>query len=106
MRKLFGTANLEEALKKLDRLTQEEARMAVAELLRITHHVRNEVTRVGDNVVRVENIVENVGGQVTNINDNVQVIIDGARACSISCQTILTFTTRRWQASKSSGTGN
>jgi hypothetical protein len=36
-------ADLEGALEKLDRLTQEEARMALAEVLRVTHSVREEV---------------------------------------------------------------
>ena len=35
--------NLEDAVKKLDNLTQEEARMALAEVLRITHNVRDDV---------------------------------------------------------------
>jgi hypothetical protein len=47
-------ADLEGALKKLDRLTQEEARMALAEVLRITDNVRNEVKVVGDKVDEVK----------------------------------------------------
>ena len=43
-------ADLEDALKKLDRLTQEEARMALSEVLRITHNVRDEV-KVVDRIV-------------------------------------------------------
>ena len=43
LRKLAGMADLEDALKKLDRLTQEEARMANAEVLRITHNIREVV---------------------------------------------------------------
>ena len=35
-------ADLEDALKKLDRLTQEEDRMALAEDLRIAHSVRDK----------------------------------------------------------------
>ena len=83
-------ADLEDALKKLDRLTQEEARMANAEILRITHHVRTEVEIIDGKVGRVENKVEDVGDKVQCIDDKVQVISDGAQACSISWQTILT----------------
>ena len=43
LRKLAGMADLEDALTKLDRLTQEEARMANAEVLRITHNIREVV---------------------------------------------------------------
>ena len=39
--------DLESALKKLDRLTQEEARMALAGVLRVTHSVRDEARVVG-----------------------------------------------------------
>ena len=60
-------ADLEDALKKLDRLTQEEARMAQAEALRITHSIRNEVKVV---------------------DDKVQVVIDGARDLSNKLQTL------------------
>ena len=60
-------ADLEDALKKLDRLTQEEARMAHAEALRITHSIRNEVKVV---------------------DDKVQVVIDGARDLSSELKTL------------------
>jgi hypothetical protein len=33
LKTLIGKADLEDALKKLDKLTQEEARMAIAEIL-------------------------------------------------------------------------
>ena len=60
-------ADLESALKKLDRLTQEEARMAHVEALRITHGIRNEVKAV---------------------DDKVQVVIDGARDLSNQLKTL------------------
>ena len=87
-------ADLEDALKKLDRLTQEEARMALAEMLSVTHNIRDEVKIVDGKVEKVENKVEDVGNEVGDkvqrVDDNVQVVIDGARACPLSCQTILT----------------
>jgi len=42
LKKLAGRTDLEDAVRKLDRLTQEEARMALVEVLRITHSVRDE----------------------------------------------------------------
>jgi hypothetical protein len=36
LKKLLGRNDVEDALKRLDKLTQEEARMATAELLKIT----------------------------------------------------------------------
>ena len=46
LRKLAGKADLESALKKLDRLTQEEARMALAEVRMLTHIVRDGIDEV------------------------------------------------------------
>jgi hypothetical protein len=39
LKKLVGKNDIEDALKRLDKLTQEEARMATAEVLKITHSV-------------------------------------------------------------------
>ena len=80
-------ADLEDALKKLDRLTQEEARMALAEMLSITHHVRDEVKIVDGKVERVENKVgvvgdkvadkvEGVGDKVEEVGDKVEEVGD------------------------------
>ena len=44
MKKLIGKKEIEDALKRLDKLTQDEARMAAAENLRLTHVVDNKVT--------------------------------------------------------------
>jgi hypothetical protein len=43
MKKLIGNNEIEDALKRLDRLTQEEARMATAQLLRITNAIADNV---------------------------------------------------------------
>lgn len=79
-------ADLEDALKKLDRLTQEEARMAHAEVLRITHNIRDEVKIVDGKVERMDDKVEEVGDKVEDVcdkvqcvDDKVQVVIDGER---------------------------
>ena len=46
MKKLIGKKEIEDALKRLDRLTRDEARMAAAETLRLTQIVDNKVTTV------------------------------------------------------------
>ncbi|KAH9052803.1 hypothetical protein EDB87DRAFT_342434 [Lactarius vividus] len=46
LKKLAGRTDLEDAVKKLDRLTQEEARMALAEVLRLTHSVRDGIDEI------------------------------------------------------------
>ena len=48
--KLIGKREVEDALQRLDTLTQEEARMAQAELLKITHNVKECVKDVKDKV--------------------------------------------------------
>jgi hypothetical protein len=45
-KRLIGRADMEDALKKLDKLTQEEVRMATAEVLRVTHAVDDKVAEV------------------------------------------------------------
>jgi hypothetical protein len=45
-KRLIGKTDLEDALKKLDKLTQEEARMVIAENLRATHAVDERVMQV------------------------------------------------------------
>ena len=54
----MGKNEIEDALKRLDTLTQDEARMAIAEVLRVSHSV--------DDNVRV-------------VLDNVRVVLDGAQ---------------------------
>jgi hypothetical protein len=44
MKRLIGKKDMEDALKRLDKLTQDEARMAAAENLKLTHVVDNKVT--------------------------------------------------------------
>ena len=104
-RKLAGMTDLEDALKKLDRLTQEEARMANAEVLRIAHSIRDEVKIVDGKVERVDDKVdsvgnkvedvggkvEDVGGKVEGVDEKVQVVIDGARSLSSQLQGFLTY---------------
>jgi hypothetical protein len=45
---------MEDALKRLDQLTQEEARMAAAQVLKLTHAVDNKVTGVGKKLEEVD----------------------------------------------------
>jgi hypothetical protein len=54
-KKLIGKTDMEDALKRLDKLTQEEARMATAEVLRATHAVDERVLVVDDKIAKVIN---------------------------------------------------
>ena len=69
-------ADLEDALKKLDRLTLEEARLANVEVLRITQSIRDGVTVVDGKVEEVGVKVEGVGNKVEEVGDKVEDIGD------------------------------
>ena len=48
MKKLLGLNDIEDALKRLDTLTMEEARMAIAETLNVTHKMDDKVAVLVD----------------------------------------------------------
>ena len=48
MKKLLGQNDIEDALKRLDTLTMEEARMAIAETLNVTHKMDDKVAVLVD----------------------------------------------------------
>ena len=56
--KLLGNTEMEDALKRLDWLTQEEARMAAAENWKLTHTVDRRVEGVADRVQQTANDVD------------------------------------------------
>ena len=53
-KRLAGRKDIEDALMRLDKLTKEEARMAAAQILILTHAVDNKVTGVGNKVKEVD----------------------------------------------------
>jgi hypothetical protein len=86
MKKLLGRNDMEDGLKRLDRLTQEEARMASAQLLQATHPADN---RVGvmvdkeldskDNVVSVDNREGDVRSREATIDDKFAMVNIGVQ---------------------------
>ncbi|KAH9009445.1 hypothetical protein EDB84DRAFT_1195860 [Lactarius hengduanensis] len=50
LKKLIGRRDVEDALVRLDRLTQQEVQMAIVQVLKISHHVKDGVEAVGDKV--------------------------------------------------------
>ena len=67
---------MEDALKKLDKLTQEEARMAAAENLKATHIVDERVRGVANNVAIIDNRVADVDDRVAGVDDRVAGVDD------------------------------
>jgi archaellum component FlaC len=80
MKRLIGRTDVEDALKKLDKLTNEEARMAVAQNLKATHNVDERVRGVGNMVVAVDNRVAGVDDRVAKVDDRVAGV-DSKVAC-------------------------
>jgi hypothetical protein len=75
-KKLIGRTDLEDALKRLDKLTQEEAQMAVAQNLKATHTVDERVRGVANTVVAIDNRVASVGDRVAVVDDRVAGVDD------------------------------
>ena len=71
LKKLVGRKDIEDALKRLDRLTQEEALMAAAQILSLTHTVYNKVTDVG-------NKVTSVGNKLHDVDEKMDIVVRGA----------------------------
>ncbi|KAH9059054.1 hypothetical protein EDB87DRAFT_1832309 [Lactarius vividus] len=57
VKKLIGRRDVEDALLRLDRLTQQEMQMAIVELLQVTHDVKDGVQAVGEQVKGVDDKV-------------------------------------------------
>jgi hypothetical protein len=78
LKKLIGRTEIEDALKRLDKLTNEEVRMITAQVLEATHAVEDTVLDVGNKLAGVDSRVAGVDYNVKAIDDKVAVIIDGA----------------------------
>lgn len=77
-KKLVGRTDLEDALKRLDKVTQEEARMAAVEVLRATHIVDDRVRGISKQVFAVDERVASVDEKVAEVIDGAQIIFSQA----------------------------
>jgi archaellum component FlaC len=84
LKKLFGRKDVEDALQRLDKFTQEEVRMAAAETLIITRGIDDKVNdvdeRLGGVDVKVEGIQDQVHIGVEGLQDQVHIVdskVDG-----------------------------
>jgi archaellum component FlaC len=71
IKKLTGNNDIEDALKRLDRLTQEEVRMASAQLLERTNAIDSGVRGIADNVLDVDDRVAGVDNRVAGVDERV-----------------------------------
>ena len=75
-KRLIGRTDMEDALKRLDKFTHEEARMAIAENLRATHAVDERVRGVTEQVLAMDDRVAGVDGRLANVDDRVANLND------------------------------
>jgi archaellum component FlaC len=76
LKKLIGKNDIEDALRRLDRLTQEEARMAAAQLLKAANTIDNRVRGIADNVLVVDNRVAGIDDRVAGVDERVAGVDD------------------------------
>lgn len=76
MKRVVGKTAIEDALLRLDKLTQEEARMATVEGLKATHNVDGRVTVVHDEVTVVKEKVTVVDDKVMAVSEQVTAVDD------------------------------
>ena len=77
MKKLIGKTDIEDALKRLDKLTNEEVRIVTAQVLGATHTIEDRVIDVDNRVVGVDDRVASVDNKVKAVDDKVAMVIDG-----------------------------
>ena len=83
LKRLIGRTDIDDALKRLDRLTQEEARTAAAQVLNVTNTVDDRVRGIADNMLGVDNRMTGIDDRIAHVGDrlkevNVQVTeVDG-----------------------------
>jgi archaellum component FlaC len=72
LKRLVGRTDIEDALERLDKLTQEEARMATAEGLKATYGIDSKVEDVGDKVKGVDNKIQGVDKKIQGVDNKIQ----------------------------------
>ena len=90
LRKLIGRSDIEDALKRLDNLTQEEARMVTTQVLKATRIIDDRVRGVDDRVTGVNGMVNAIDGKVAKI-------IDGMQPSLVSCRKMTDPDAPRWK---------
>ncbi|KAH9055238.1 hypothetical protein EDB87DRAFT_1341233 [Lactarius vividus] len=83
-KKVVGRRDIEDALARLDKLTQEEARMAAAQILRLTHSVDDKVKVVDNKVAVVGNQMKLVDNKMNDMDNKMDIVLnDGIDAKAV-----------------------
>ncbi|KAH8983356.1 hypothetical protein EDB92DRAFT_1578578 [Lactarius akahatsu] len=88
LKKLIGRKEVEDALQRLDALTQEEARMAAAETLAISRGIDDKVKDVGEKVEGVNEKVRTIDNKVQNVDHKVGSVIQGVKDTGVAVQQV------------------
>ncbi|KAI9445647.1 hypothetical protein BJY52DRAFT_1228808 [Lactarius psammicola] len=103
LKKLAGRKDVEDALQRLDRLTQEEARMAAAEVLTISRGIDDKVKGVDEKLegvngkvksvdVKIEGIdykVQSVNSKVKGVDHKIGSVIQGVKETGVAIQQVV-----------------
>jgi len=76
LKKLVGWKDIEDALQRLDKLTQEEARMAAVEALKISRGIDYKVQGVDNRLKEVDERVGFVGGRLKSVDEKVGLVVE------------------------------
>jgi hypothetical protein len=82
LKRLLGRKDIEDALQRLNVLTGEELRMAVAKILEVAHRVDRNVAVVAKETRGVGNRITRVEAATRNVNRNMQATYAGV-SCSL-----------------------
>ncbi|KAF8490942.1 hypothetical protein F5888DRAFT_1080662 [Russula emetica] len=106
-KKLIGRTEMEDALKRLDNLTQEEARMVAAQNLKVTHNVdertkgvANTVEAIDNKVASVDERVAGVDGRVASVNERVVAVDDRVKVVDNNLIQVISGTKQRYPYNK------
>ena len=88
LKSVIGRTDLEDGIKTLDKLTNEEVVMASAQLLKVAHKIDNTVTRVDEGVMRADEGVRRVDENVLVVKSEVQTVNENIKAVDDKVQTI------------------
>jgi len=89
LKKVMGMSDIEDALARLDQLTQEEVRMAATQGLKATHAVHDEVKSVDDHIQQVDDRVQGVGSDVQQVDIHVQRVDDKVQGVDDKVQQVV-----------------
>jgi hypothetical protein len=79
LKKLIGKTDVENELKRLEKWTQEETRMATVQMLKATRTIDDRVAALDDHVAGVHHRVASAFERVEVVDDKVTEVIDGAQ---------------------------